>query len=270
MAAFQWRNAAREVAPLMGCYFERMRLGMTKEDESSRRSTIHPPASAPSVTVSSAGDDVSPEASEGRPSSPGSAGTRRNCENLAPLIQFLHKNIGRRWTDVYKEICRVVAPGSVAQKQVLDHVGSLVATSVLMIDGRPHRPTEGNVERYRFQPLNGSKWDSLYVCPTTGLLKSVERTEEPLRRTNPDVRPIGPLSQYRRINGIWYLVELAFIPSIVSTLGDHYDVLLHAPLAHLSCDDLKKMYGSYDRYAVSKRPLGKRELLRLTDVLGSS
>ena len=254
----------------MGCYSERLRLGMIKEDDSSRRPTIRPPAPAPSVTVSTVGDDMSPEAGEGRASSPGITGSRRNTENLAPLIQFLHKNIGRRWMDVYSEICRVVAPGSVAQKQVLDNVGSLVATSVVMIDGRPHRPVEGGIERCRFQPLNGSKWDSLYVCPSSGVLKSVERAEEPLRRTNPDVRAIGPLSQYRRINGIWYLVELAFVPSIVSALADHYDVLLHAPLADLSCEDLKKMYGSYDRYAVSKRPLGKRELLRLTDVLGSS
>lgn len=254
----------------MGCYSERMRLGMFKEDDNPRRPTLRPPAPTPSVTVNSAGEDGPQEASEGRPSSPGSPGSRRNTENLAPLIQFLHKNIGRRWMDVYSEICRVVAPGSVAQKQVLDHVGSLVATRVVMIDGRPHRPAEGGVERCRFQPLNGSKWDSLYVCPTSGILKTVERAEEPLRRTNPDVRSIGPLSQYRRINGIWYLVELAYVPSIVSTMADHYDVLLHAPLADLSSEDLKKMYGSYDRYAVSKRPLGKRELLRLTDVLGSA
>jgi hypothetical protein len=240
-----------------------MRFAMSREEDPTRPKTLRP------MSVATASSEVdSTRDPFGRSTSSGS-GARKMGENLAPLIQFLHKNIGRPWKDVHAEICKVVAPGSVAQRQVLDNVSGLVATAVVVMDGKPYRSLEGGLERSKVRPLTGSKWDSLYVCPTTGILRTVERAAEPLRRHNPDVRPIGPLSQYRRMNGTWYLVELAFIPSIVSAFGDHYDVLLHAPLADISSEELRKMYGSYDRYAVSKRPLGKRELLRLADVLGS-
>jgi hypothetical protein len=47
--------------------------------------------------------------------------------------------------------------------------------------------------------------------------------------------------------------------------SSHYDVLLHMPISEVSSETLKKMYGTYDRYAVSKRPLTKRELARLAE-----
>lgn len=204
-------------------------------------------------------------------SRPGGSGPRRLGENLAPLIQFLHKNIGRPWSSVYADICRLAAPGSASERQLLDHVNSLVAISVVVIDAKPHRVVQGAGSNTRLVALTGSKWDSLYVCPKAGVLASVERPHEPLRKKpDPDVRPIGPLSQYRRINGVWYLVELAYIPSIVAALSSHYDVVFHASLADISSEDLRRTYGAYDRYAVSKRPLGKMELLRLADVLGGS
>jgi hypothetical protein len=189
-------------------------------------------------------------------------------ENVTTLVGFLHKNVGRPWTKVYAEVCGLMSAESPVQKLVLDRLKDLVATTVVIIDGKPHRPAGSSADRSQFQPLRGTKWDSLYVCPQTGALRLVERAAEPTRRRDPDVRPASPLSQYRRINGVWYFVELAFIPSMCGASSSHYDVLLHSPVADIPGETIRKMYGSYDRYAVTKRPLTKRELQRLAEESG--
>jgi hypothetical protein len=192
-------------------------------------------------------------------------------ENITTLVGFLHKNVGRPWNKVYGEICGLMSVQSPIQKLVLERLKDLVATTVVVIDGKPHRAMTGGAggaDRSQFQPLKGTKWDALYVCPSTGVLRSVERMKEPLRRQDPDVRAVGPLSQYRRVNGVWYLIELAFIPSLQSALSSHYDVLLHAPVSDIPSETIRRTYGSYDRYAVAKRPLTKRELQRLSDENG--
>jgi hypothetical protein len=184
-------------------------------------------------------------------------------DNIAILVRFLYKNVGRPWSKVYAEISSMLSPESSVHKIVLDHLKELVATSIVMVDGKPHRAAVPGSLGPQFQPLRGTKWDSLYVCPQSGQLRSVER--EPQRRQNPDVRPAGPLSQYRRINGMWYFVELAFIPSLMGAQAGHYDVLLHTPVMDLSSETLQKVYGCCDKYAVTKRPLTKRELAKLEE-----
>lgn len=235
-------------------------------DEDSRRTPTIRPSSYPPPPVNEE-DGGAPEASSRTLAT--ASGVRRLGEDLTPLIQYLHKNLGRPWNDVCDGLSSVVAPGSAAHKQLFEHVSGLVATTVVVLDGKPHRIIEGGVGQRRLQVLTGSKWDSLYVCPRTGALRSASRPQEPARRVNPDVKPVGPLSQYRRINGVWYFVELAYIPSVASPHFDAYDVLLHARLSEISSEDLRRLYGAYDRYAVAKRPLTKRELLRLSDVLES-
>ncbi|HLM73173.1 MAG TPA: hypothetical protein VK459_10795 [Polyangiaceae bacterium] len=197
-------------------------------------------------------------------------GLKQLNDNIAILVRFLHKNVGRPWAKVHGEISSLMSAESAVQKVVLDRLKDLVATTIVMIDGKPHRPSvgaSGGSGASQFLPLRGTKWDSLYVCPHTGLLRSVEREpqREPQRRQNPDVRPAGPLSQFRRINGVWYLVELSFIPSLVGAQAGHYDVLLHTPVMDISSEALRKMYGCYDKYAVAKRPVTKRELAKLTE-----
>ena len=196
-------------------------------------------------------------------------------DNIAILVRYLHRNVGRPWAKVHGEISSMMSPEVSVQKQVLDRLNELVATTVVMIDGKPHRRSQGGSGGLgglggsgapQFQPLRGTKWDSLYVCPYSGLLRSVGSPErEPQRRQDRDIRPAGPLSQYRRINGMWYFVELSFIPSLVGAQAGHYDVLLHTPVMDISSETLRKMYGCYDKYAVSKRPLTKRELAKLNE-----
>jgi hypothetical protein len=44
-------------------------------------------------------------------------------ENLRPLFQFLEKSVGRRWDDVYSEICANINPNKAIDYHVLQHVG---------------------------------------------------------------------------------------------------------------------------------------------------
>ena len=216
------------------------------------------PISSPTITVRPPAPD---EETPSQRSAISERGQKQLNDNIAVLVRFLHRNVGRPWSKVHAEISSMMSPESSAQKLMLDKVKELVATSVVMIDGKPHRPAGAGSSA--FQPLRGAKWDSLYVCPHTGLLRSVE--QEPQRRQNPDVRPAGPLSQFRRINGVWYYVELAFVPSLVGAQAGHYDVLLHTPVMDISSESLRKMYGSYDKYALAKRPVTKRELAKLLE-----
>lgn len=90
-------------------------------------------------------------------------------ENLAPLLRFLRKHVGRPWSAVRSEMCAVLSMRSAVQKHVLDHVKHFVEENPVMIDGVPHRPA---AEGGRYWPLGSwGRGTRLYVCPRTGLLR---------------------------------------------------------------------------------------------------
>ncbi len=237
--------------------------------EDSRFGSSGPSSQIPSTRPPSSRTPVEEDTFSG-----GSASDRGNKqvkEGTAHLVAFLHRNVGRPWESVRAELLAMMSPENPIQKMILDRLGELVATTVVLLEGKPHRVVSGGGDvRATLRPLCGSKWNSLYVCPYSKRLRSVSASgsDSFLRKQNPDVRPAGPLAQYRKMNGTWYWVELAFLPSIADGRCNHYDVLLHAPISDISSETLKKMYGTYDRYAISKRPLTKRELARLAEEYG--
>lgn len=88
-------------------------------------------------------------------------------ENLAPLVRFLHTRCGRRWDDVYAEICANLDTGSTVKMHVRQHLDDLVNRRIsygrrgeLLNDGRALLPH--NRSSFR---------DNLYVDPDDGILK---------------------------------------------------------------------------------------------------
>lgn len=221
------------------------------------------PSTKPSSSRITLDDETTPSAHNDRSS-------RQVKEGLAHLIAFLHRNVGRSWESVHAELLAMMPADNPIQRMILDRLGDLVAMTVVILEGKPHRVVGGGDSRSTLKPLSGTKWDALYVCPYSKRLRSVgaSSSDSFLRKQNPDIRPAGPLAQYRKINGTWYWVELAFLPSMPSLLASHYDVLLHTPVSEVPSETLRKMYGTYDRYAISKRPLTKRELARLAEEYG--
>src|SRR5690349_16870367 len=71
-------------------------------------------------------------------------GTKWLNENLAPLVRFLRRRVGRAWNDVHSEMSAHLSLTSAVQKHVLDHVREMVELHVVLVDGKPHRaPARG-------------------------------------------------------------------------------------------------------------------------------
>lgn len=64
-------------------------------------------------------------------------GTKSLGENFAPLRRFLERSVGRRWDDVYSEICARLDRKDAVQRHVLVHLREMVALHPLFIDGLP-------------------------------------------------------------------------------------------------------------------------------------
>ena len=90
-------------------------------------------------------------------------------ENLVPLVGFLRSRRGRRWDDVFSEICAHLDTGSTAKMHVRRQVEDLVMVRITrgrhgewMHGGRVLRP-----EHLRW------RWRHLCVDPDDGILKDV-------------------------------------------------------------------------------------------------
>lgn len=90
-------------------------------------------------------------------------------ENLAPLVRWLHRQVGRPYRLVYAELSRQLSPSSAVKQHVRDHVRDYVATSVVELGGVLHGQS-----RHGLLPL-GLRRVSLYVCPRTDLLRLAPR-----------------------------------------------------------------------------------------------
>jgi hypothetical protein len=181
-------------------------------------------------------------------------------ENLAPLSRFLRRQVGRRWDDVYSEICAQVDVGSAVQKHVRDHLENLVELRTYRQGGKLWSASR----RYgRPWPLEPGRREKLYVCSETGILRALppagRRSRPP---PDPDLRTLSEWVQLRRIDGQWYRLELALLPSNADDLASCSDLYLREPLRSLPGWKLNQCYGSPDRYCFSKRQLSKRERIR--------
>jgi hypothetical protein len=105
-------------------------------------------------------------------------------ENLAPLLRFLDRRVGRPWSAVWSEIRQQISPRSVVQKHVYDHILQMVEQNPVLIDGIPHHPVAWGPRRDEYRPLTTNRWWRFYVCPRTGLLRSTaENKRLKLRKT---------------------------------------------------------------------------------------
>jgi hypothetical protein len=86
-------------------------------------------------------------------------------ENLAPLRRFLESSVGKKWDNVYSEICSGLKLTSAVQKHVRDHVFDFVTLNVQVKDGKIFA-----LRRYGsgFSELSDK---AMYVDPKTGILR---------------------------------------------------------------------------------------------------
>lgn len=93
--------------------------------------------------------------------------TKALNENLKPLVRFLQRCVGRRWDDVFGEICAQLDTGSTVKMHVRQHLPDYVLFRIsrgrhgeLLHEGQRLLPNRRNC-----------RWPEFYVDPDDGLLK---------------------------------------------------------------------------------------------------
>ena len=204
---------------------------------------------------------------------------KRLSETLNPLRRYLESQVNRPWNKVWSEICENLKTKSTVQQHVRDHVADFIATNVVSKDGALWVRTH-----WRDLIKLSESQVSLYVDPRTGILRAnkhrktwrqarreKEAAEAKERATR--MRELGPNLQVHRFDdGAWWEVSLAPIPWEPAPAANggvsswqrrsmlYRDVVCGTTLTDLSPEDL---YGRFGVYAVAKRQLARREVIKL-------
>ena len=136
-------------------------------------------------------------------------------ENLAPLRRYLESQVGRPWDAVYSDIAAHLRVDSTVQQHVRDHLKDLVE----IVPVERWYSVYGTFGRRK---VRSSRWQSMYVDPLDGILKKDPDGEGRARerRRKEAERPVervelGPSSELRLVDGIWYEVAYAALPAPV-------------------------------------------------------
>jgi hypothetical protein len=191
-------------------------------------------------------------------------GTKWLNENLAPLVRFLRRRVGRPWNEVHAEIAKQLSLDSAVQKHVLDHVWQMIDLHPQVVDGKLcySPPWYGGP-----RPIAEGSWQrDFYVCPQTGrLMLAPPPRRRPRPEPSPDRLRLDDTDQAFRIDGIWYRVRFAPVPARRVCLRD---VILKRFLNESGMTGpngaLAREYGRDDRYAVSKQQMSSREIAALS------
>ena len=205
---------------------------------------------------------------------------------LAPVKGFLRKSVGRPWDDVWSEIDSHLSVASTTQRHVLGHVEDYVEMNAV-------EQADGSITDYRGYPLSTFRGLSLYVCPSSGILKKGPEQVKFRYKLRVDV----PIVRFHRISGIWFEITFSKLPVVgdgwavgghifssrekldewLETAYDFYrgrvrEIERHATVRDVLVDrtvddgrtgDKKAHWldGGY-LYCSAKRQIGKKELLR--------
>jgi len=110
-------------------------------------------------------------------------------ENLAPLVRFLERRVGRPWSAVWSELRERISANSQVQKHVMVHVLQFVEQNPVMIEGVAHLPGAWGSRRDQYFKISGHRrWGKFYVCPRTGLLRSAAEDEKRRAKGKPKAK----------------------------------------------------------------------------------
>lgn len=193
-------------------------------------------------------------------------------DHLGPLRRFLQSRVGRPWSKVHAEMAEHLRVTSTVQRHVMEHVRQYVWTSTWFDEdgelwGMSGHGGLGRVAAWGRTP-------AFYVHPRTGLLQRLPNVARKKKKDSPDpnVRTVVPdRFQHRRIEGVWFEVELAPLPvhpQITWRLGPPvWDVVARRAVRNRmsTYGDPEPMAVEWRRgfYARAMRQLSKKEIRRL-------
>jgi len=210
-------------------------------------------------------------------------GYRSLNENLAPLRRYLRAQLGRPWNKVFSEICAGIDRRNTVQQHIHQHIRDFIAIEVGVRNGRLVDLAAG----WGFLRTDASISQELYVDPRSGLIRLNKgyRSWRGVAAENRK-REAAEIAARRRVvdehvlllllQGIWFRVEVGSLPKarVTEEIVDgkthrrataewRYDVILRKSISRQAAADLrecKRLYGSDNLYAVSKRQLSSREI----------
>lgn len=182
-------------------------------------------------------------------------------ENLKPLQRFLERRVGRRWDDVYSEICANLRPRSTVQQHVRDHVDCFVNRDVRLAP-------DGSLQSV---PPLGESWGrytQFFVDPRDGALRSLPRRKwkSPVKTLTRLV--LGPERELIKVKGIWYWVVFADVPAPVRKVRQVWSKKLRAMTEEVSLiptravDIVTGATVTHGRYRRARRQANGRDLRR--------
>jgi len=126
--------------------------------------------------------------------------------HYAPVYRYLRKQVGRLWDDIYSEACKTINRKTRTGKHFLTHLRDEVHL-------HSWRDTRGRIWVHRWgcaSLLKDCRWgDFLYVDPE-GVLRYLKPGKSRKWRgpqKDPDTRPVDKTHEFRKIDGLWYLIE---------------------------------------------------------------
>jgi hypothetical protein len=140
---------------------------------------------------------------------------------LGPIVGYLIHQCGKKWDDVYSDICEHLKPSCHTQQHILDHIKNYVNTN-LKVDEfgniyDPKYPPASYMRQfdgsYKKTPKDHNPFiivDDFYVDPRDGILRKPNKKsrhgraafiQEKFRQI---FRYIGPEKELYKIRGIWY------------------------------------------------------------------
>jgi hypothetical protein len=122
--------------------------------------------------------------------------SKRLNENLNPLRRFLQRRVGRRWDDVYAEICANPRPQSTVQQHVRDHIDDFVVRDV-------RAAPDGSLESVPPLEQRSSCYTRFFVDPRDGVLRCLPRRKRVLPAKEPSHIVVGHERELIKVGGIW-------------------------------------------------------------------
>lgn len=166
---------------------------------------------------------------------------------LGPIYRFLDKQVGRPWNKVYSELCQYLDKRKLTHAHVFDHIDSYVEKDVYRGKDKAWYHTTG----YSFVAGGVAlrRVVGLFVNPKNGLIQRQKPLKEPPQKKDLDIIKVDKETEYRRLDGFWFLVKLKEVEVDASYFDYHSKKMVPRT---------RKEFRE-----VSRKQLGKKELKKL-------
>lgn len=187
--------------------------------------------------------------------------------NYSVLKRWLGSQVGNFWADVWSEICRTMTgnnPQVLYAREWLQrevHFPYVGADGKLWVNDSYYGPTT---------LADACRWNAYYVDPVTGLLcenkvtkkEKLSWREKAKQARLEKCRELDDVTQLHKIDGIWYKVELATVPTAADAppYWGAYDAVTGSWIYVGNTAWLKDTYYKAGVYGVAKTQLSGKEL----------